>query len=655
MVAGESRRPRGMPSVEGGASPAGHPSVAEAAVATARGTGGAGRLGYARIADQRPLGHGAEGGGGSGGARIVLLQRASWLLLPCGVLGTAVTLLSRSPAGTRARLGGGEVVLQETPREEAIGCGRRGCGSYSPTEPCQCNPDCGQHGNCCADYSSVCAPPPRELNEEVHGAGSCDAYGCVEYSHTLACQCNAGCLEHRDCCDDFASTCGGVQPERSAGDWPADGVAPGQGQQPDVEWSSNDRDAEASEVPSVLGGSGAADDLGPAAAEPIAAPTATPTPKPEPPVDQEAHWCDEAPEVGDLWSPNGGEPPTMHLKVLLYNVHWELAFTQGNGDGKPVKELIAASMIHRPFDLMALQSCEDAMSVLEEVRPGQYIAFQSGGELCTAVRMSQFALISQGEASVAEDGPSDFQVGNRTAAWVRLNHTATGRIVFFMNYHGPTPYNTGGLCGHSATASRLLGLVASNGEPGDTVVLAGDFSASEDSGTVGGLKAHFAIANQGIVAGGTDFVLTNLEGVVVANATNLGNGGSDHDALSTMLRVGPGTTTSTTTTRTSTSTRTATTTTTSKTSTTTTTDERGQVALHVVPQTSHDGDGEFVDGSVKEALEKIAAQDTGDIAELDDSQLDDLFDIDTADVSPGPAGGDAEEGELVANEEGAVR
>jgi hypothetical protein len=276
---------------------------------------------------------------------------------------------------------------------------------------------------------------------------------------------------------------------------------------------------------------------------------------------------------------------------------------------------------------MALQRCDNVDEVLDEVRPGQYIGFQTIGHLCTAIRMSQFGLISQGEAVIGEDGGSDYQVGNRSAAWVRLRHTVTDRIVFFVNYQGPTPLNSGGACGTRNVALRLLNLITSNGRPGDTVVLAGDFNANEDSETVRELKERLKVANVGTAQGGTDLVFTNQDGVVVANATNLGCGGSDHDALGTLLRVGPETTTTSTSTQTistRTSTTTIATTTRGKPRMTTTTGKRGKLVLHT-DSAGSPGSGEkssFVDESVQQALAKLVAQSRNRGEQIDDSALE---------------------------------
>lgn len=60
------------------------------------------------------------------------------------------------------------------------GCSSYGCGSrFNRAHSCQCNAQCTQHGNCCADYSSVCQ---RSLNHDCSGSKRINFYGhgCVD-------------------------------------------------------------------------------------------------------------------------------------------------------------------------------------------------------------------------------------------------------------------------------------------------------------------------------------------------------------------------------------------------------------------------------------------------------------------------------------------
>ncbi|CAK0831664.1 unnamed protein product, partial [Prorocentrum cordatum] len=65
----------------------------------------------------------------------------------------------------------------------------------------------------CCQYEEVAC----DLADKAPGAaesvdmGSCAQYGCVEYDQGHDCQCNLGCLEHSNCCVDFAQSCASMQ------------------------------------------------------------------------------------------------------------------------------------------------------------------------------------------------------------------------------------------------------------------------------------------------------------------------------------------------------------------------------------------------------------------------------------------------------------
>jgi len=97
----------------------------------------------------------------------------------------------------------------------------------------------------------------------------------------------------------------------------------------------------------------------------------------------------------------------------------------------------------------------------------QYFISVGANELCVAFRKSGWTLLAQGEEIVAEDLPGQY-FGKRGAQWLRLVHKRTGKIVFFMNHHGPLAVNSGGICGGRATAHQLMRIMwtqAHIGEP----------------------------------------------------------------------------------------------------------------------------------------------------------------------------------------------
>jgi len=167
---------------------------------------------------------------------------------------------------------------------------------------------------------------------------------------------------------------------------------------------------------------------------------------------------------------------------------------------------------------------------------------------------------------VAEDGRHQYY-GYREAIYVRLQHKTTGKMVFFINHHGPTPIQTaGGFCGPEATAYQILKIIAERAHVGDTVVLVGDFNARApqpefdtvaNTSTLELIEKHMNLLFRGSVFGGIDNFYTNCatvaqwsDGNLKTENLGLGDvdtlvwhrgqmvyGGSDHDALTVTLNL----------------------------------------------------------------------------------------------------------------------
>ncbi|XP_055973876.1 uridylate-specific endoribonuclease [Sorex fumeus] len=102
-------------------------------------------------------------------------------------------------------------------------CASRCSEKFNQDAPCQCDPRCPRHGDCCEDFESLCiadlktpAPSP-DLEEASEGARASNLYtaptSCRDRCHEAfdrhhACHCNARCHEFGDCCEDFESLCG---------------------------------------------------------------------------------------------------------------------------------------------------------------------------------------------------------------------------------------------------------------------------------------------------------------------------------------------------------------------------------------------------------------------------------------------------------------
>merc|ERR1712083_436168 len=117
---------------------------------------------------------------------------------------------------------------------------------------------------------------------------------------------------------------------------------------------------------------------------------------------------------------------------------------------------------------------------------------------------------------------------------MRLQHVASGKVLLFLNHHGPTPVNSGGLCGGSSTAFKLLKLIAATAQQGDAIVMVGDFNADDSCQTIRRLQERLNGANKH----GLDNIFSNMPASAIQSADNLGSGGSDHDALSVVFNLG---------------------------------------------------------------------------------------------------------------------
>jgi len=235
-----------------------------------------------------------------------------------------------------------------------------------------------------------------------------------------------------------------------------------------------------------------------------------------------------------------GEP--FKVRLLSYNLYWwSLMAIRATNGGAPFK-IIDDSARSMPYDLMAFQECEDPQFVLEKAGLLEdYMSFGGLGTITTAIcmafRRKSWELLSHGSGLVAEDARSQYY-GKRAAQWMRLRHHGTGKTILFMNHHGPLPVNSGGSCGGLSTAYSLLKLIQWHAEDGDAVVLVGDFNANAASPTVRHLGRRLNQVFTGTALGGIDHVFTNLGSSSIISNENLGNGGSDHDALSVVLEMG---------------------------------------------------------------------------------------------------------------------
>lgn len=266
-----------------------------------------------------------------------------------------------------------------------------------------------------------------------------------------------------------------------------------------------------------------------------------------PGVDPDA-WCQrdlpEAWRMPKMWPYTGGEvvadAPPAHVKVLSYNLFWWNLFKARKGNKKSAGKLISASGSAVAFDVMGFQECEDPKLVLADAALLPYYHFFLGPHsTCVAFRNGTWELLDRGAREVAEDGKwvKNQYYGRRSGQWLRLRHRTSGRILFFLNHHGPLPLNSGGACGGVASAYNLLKIVGDNAQKGDAVIIVGDFNAVANSTTVINMQTELHKLYVGSKFGGVDNMFANVDAQRVVEKSNYGGGGSDHDALGLVLEL----------------------------------------------------------------------------------------------------------------------
>mmetsp|Transcript_90818 Transcript_90818/g.265856 ORF Transcript_90818/g.265856 Transcript_90818/m.265856 type:complete len:301 (-) Transcript_90818:134-1036(-) len=102
---------------------------------------------------------------------------------------------------TRSRTAAAAALTSQRLGPGSENCVAYGCVDYTPSHACQCNARCGHFGNCCPDFRTACASPPDP------SVPSCQLYGCAAFDRTLPCQCDALCQRFGNCCRDAAERC----------------------------------------------------------------------------------------------------------------------------------------------------------------------------------------------------------------------------------------------------------------------------------------------------------------------------------------------------------------------------------------------------------------------------------------------------------------
>lgn len=241
-------------------------------------------------------------------------------------------------------------------------------------------------------------------------------------------------------------------------------------------------------------------------------------------------WC-EVRKAAEDWALKTCDGPTLDVSVLTYNLFWWNLFGQRGGNGRSAGRLIAGA---GALDVMGFQECDNVGWVLGDAKkeglPDGYEAIPGPRALAIVYRTT-WEKLAAGSEDVGEDSPKQ-HYGRRAAQWVRLRRD--GRTLFFVNHHGPLPVSESGGCAGSATAYNILGLIAKNAQAEDGIILVGDFNAQSYSSRIQAMDKHLRRVYSGSAMGGVDHIYSNCDAV---KTSNLGTGGSDHDALSVVIKI----------------------------------------------------------------------------------------------------------------------
>lgn len=232
------------------------------------------------------------------------------------------------------------------------------------------------------------------------------------------------------------------------------------------------------------------------------------------------NWC-KAQKPHHTWTashcPKG---PKLEINIMTYNLFWWSLYGVRHGAGGMASKLMGTT---GPFDMIGFQECDDVKRVVREI-PGDLYAYVAGDHAVSmAYLKAKWTLVSSGKQDVNQD-----QWGRRIVHWTRLKHKSTGKVVFFMNHHGPL--GDAGYCGHESTAFLMLKQIGLHAKPEDEVIIVGDFNAVPHSMTVRHLEQHIPRIFSGRDFGGVDHFFSKCGKAL--EKKNWGKGGSDHDALS---------------------------------------------------------------------------------------------------------------------------
>jgi endonuclease/exonuclease/phosphatase family metal-dependent hydrolase len=201
---------------------------------------------------------------------------------------------------------------------------------------------------------------------------------------------------------------------------------------------------------------------------------------------------------------------------------------------KGLHQLAARVKQHGPFDIIGMQECEDVNKIASELgwmdshEWHQGSGIRGEADLGVGFNKTMFEKIGDWQAKkVAEDA-----YGPRYLDYIRLKHKESGGTLFLGNTHGALPWHTDcSGAGGDQKAKAYIDAVNAYIEPGDSMIVTGDFNCINRDEEIWALNATWTLA--------CDDKLTQFDHIYMKNTTTSvskcddqsrheGGGPSDH-------------------------------------------------------------------------------------------------------------------------------
>lgn len=219
------------------------------------------------------------------------------------------------------------------------------------------------------------------------------------------------------------------------------------------------------------------------------------------------------------------------FKVVTYNLYWWCVSGKNNAPGQSCPQFAGDKGFHQiwdkikqngPFDLLGFQECEDASKMFNGIGYGSTHAWQQGpADIGMGYDKTKFDALGEFNSTQVEAD----QWGPRYIAWIRLKQKEGGANIFFANTHGPLPGPRGSMDGKHGhlVAQNYIKAVADHIQPGDAMVVTGDFNALPINTEIWDLNSTWTLA--------ANDRTTHFDHIYMRNSTTKRLSWDDHNGL----------------------------------------------------------------------------------------------------------------------------